>query len=48
MTGIVRKETYQAPSLRMADLRLECAFLQSITTGPIEGWTEDPDPEIQI
>ena len=43
-----RKSPYFAPEIRRIPLRQEQAFLQSIQTGPIEGWVEDPAPEIEF
>lgn len=42
------KAPYCAPEVRLAPVRQERAFLQSIQTGPIGGWTEDPDPDIEF
>lgn len=43
-----RKEPYLAPAVRTTRLKLECSFLQSIQTGPIGDWKEEPEPEIEF
>ena len=48
MTIDRQKDRYLAPEVRVTPVRQERAFLQSIQTGPIGGWTEDPDPDIQF
>ncbi len=42
------KGRYEAPAVRVAGMRLEYSFLQSIQTGPIGDWKEEPEPEIEF
>ncbi len=45
---IQREARYRAPSVRVTGVATERSFLQSIQTGPITDWKEEPEPEIEF
>lgn len=48
MSRDTNRTRYLAPEVRVTPVRQEQTFLQSVQTGPIGGWTPDPEPEIEF